>query len=362
MILLVVNMHACVTYSNVGSWYVNSPRALTMGQRILFILWQAHLQSFFMGILFFVSGYFASGSLGRRGPAGFMRERLFRLGLPALLYMLVIHPFIVRGIDPWHEEFPPVLAYYGQYLRSGRFLGATGPLWFAVALLIFSAFFASSRALAGGAAAEPAPGRSGLPSMGTILLYVLGTGIATFAVRLVQPLGTDVLNMQLGYFVQYIAAFAAGVAAARKGWLLPLASSSRAAWSGGVMIFLGPASLLALLVAGTRSGSQSFQGGWHWAAFSLALWEQVAGVGLSLGLLRLFAASMNRDNLVLRWMADRSFGVYVLHPPVIIWLYLLLPLSLSPFALAFLMTVLGLAITFVLADVARRTPGLRAIL
>jgi glucan biosynthesis protein C len=94
MIVLVVNMHACVTYSHVGDWYLMSEQEPTLAAKVPFIVWQSMLQSFFMGLLFFLAAYFAAGSLARRGRAGFVRERLVRLGLPTLLYMLVIHPFI----------------------------------------------------------------------------------------------------------------------------------------------------------------------------------------------------------------------------------------------------------------------------
>jgi glucan biosynthesis protein C len=85
MVVLVVNMHACVTYSHVGSWYVNEAPDPPLPIKLAFLFWQGHLQSFFMAILFLVAGYFAHGSLERRGPAGFVRERLVRLGLPTLL-------------------------------------------------------------------------------------------------------------------------------------------------------------------------------------------------------------------------------------------------------------------------------------
>jgi len=94
-ILLVVNMHACVTYSHVGDWYMKSAHEPTLAEKIPFIFWQGHLQAFFMGLLFFVAGYFAQLSLARKGPGAFVRKRLVRLGLPTLLYMLVIHPFIL---------------------------------------------------------------------------------------------------------------------------------------------------------------------------------------------------------------------------------------------------------------------------
>ncbi|MSU61807.1 MAG: acyltransferase [Pedosphaera sp.] len=95
VILLVVNMHACVTYSHVGGWYKMEAPEPPMAVKIAFVFWQAHLQSFFMGLLFFLSGVFAHRSLERRGARAFLRERFERLALPALLYMLVIHPFMV---------------------------------------------------------------------------------------------------------------------------------------------------------------------------------------------------------------------------------------------------------------------------
>jgi len=80
-------------------------------------------------------------------------------------------------------------------------------------------------------------------------------------------------------------------------------------------------------------------------------------------MLALFSRRMNRENAALRWLSDRSFAVYVLHPPVLVALtmaYRTLPQD--PVLLAALLTVTGLAVSFALADLARRTPGLRAIL
>ena len=362
VIVLVVNMHACVTYSHVGDWYVTSPHEPTLAAKVPFILWQAHLQSFFMGLLFFLAGYFAHGSLSRRGAGPFVRERLVRLGLPALLYMLVIHPFILLGLNPWHADFPPVGQFYARYLGSGRFLGSSGPLWFAVALLLFCLVLAGWRALRPSVPRVAAnPGAS--PSARQLWIFATGLGGGTFLVRLVQPIGTNVLNLQLCFFVQYIAFFAAGLAAARQGWLPALAASAAARRAGWIALIGGPLVLLALLIAGGQGGLETFVGGWHWQALGLAVWEQLTGVGLSLGLLALFSRRFDRDGPVLRWLADRSFAVYVLHPPVIIALYLAFrPLPDNPYLLAALLTAAGLVASYALADLARRLPGLRAIL
>lgn len=362
-ILLVVNLHACVTYSHVGDWYFMAQPEPTLPAKVPFIVWQAHLQSFFMGLLFFVSAYFAHGSLARRGPGAFVRERLIRLGLPALLYMLVIHPFILLGLNPWSHDFGPPAAFYKNYLLTGRFLGSSGPLWFAVALLLFCLGLAAWRAVR----PQPTAGQAGqgaAPTGAFLGCFALALGLGSFAVRLVQPIGTNVLNLQLCFFVQYIAFFVVGLHAARHGWLLPLASSARARTTGWATVIASPLVLLTLMLLGSRTAPpQIFFGGWNWQAFGFAVWEQFAGVGLSLGLLALFSKKFNFEHPQLRWLADRSFAVYVLHAPVIIalaMLYRALPQNIH--LLVALLTLTGLTASFVLADLARRLPGLRSIL
>ena len=364
-IVLVVNMHACVTYSHVGDWYMMADPEPTMAAKVPFIVWQGLLQSFFMGLLFFLAAYFAAGSLARRGPGGFVRERLVRLGLPALLYMLVIHPFILLGLNPWNHDFGPPAAFYGRYLTSGRFLGSSGPLWFAVALLLFCLVLAAWKSALGSGRSTLTPAAPAAAPSGKLLIgFALILGLGSFAVRLVQPIGTNILNLQLCFFVQYIAWFLAGLHAARHGWLATLAASPRARTAGWLALVGGPLVLLALLAGGARqAGVEAFFGGMHWQAFGLALWEQLTGLGLALGALALFSRRGNNDSRAQRWLADRSFGVYVLHAPVLVALAILfraLPYHL--YGLVVLLTIAGLVVSYGLADLARRIPGFRAIL
>jgi glucan biosynthesis protein C len=368
-ILLVVNLHACVTYSHVGDWYVKSALEPTLAQKVPYILWEAHLQSFFMGLLFFISGYFAHHSIARHGPRRFARERLMRLGLPALLYMLVIHPFIVRGLNPWNAKFPPAGTYYRNYLESGRFLSSSGPLWFVVALLIFSFVVAAARATRRSPAsednrqaAEASPRKP--PSAATLWALAAVLALVTFGVRLTFPIGASVLNLQLCFFAQYVAFFIGGLHAARHGWLTTLASSRRARIGGWLALGGGPLLLLGVIWAGSKNGAVPlFFGGWHWQALGFAIWEQLAGVGLSLGALALFSGKFNIDAPVGRWLAKRSFAVYVLHAPILVALFMAfrnLPQHRVP-AIA-LLTASGWVLSFLAADLARRTPGLRSIL
>lgn len=90
MILLVLSMHAADTYSPLGNWYFVDRRPIGPFTLFFLAVWQMYLQSFFMGLLFFLAGYFVPGSYDRKGPARFIRERGFRLGLPVLFYMFVL--------------------------------------------------------------------------------------------------------------------------------------------------------------------------------------------------------------------------------------------------------------------------------
>ena len=361
-IVLVVNMHACVTYSHIGSWYVQEPPDPPMPVKVVFAFWQGHLQAFFMGILFLIGGYFAHGSLGRRGPAGFMRERLLRLGAPTLLYVAVLHPAIVYGINPNGYDFGPPGVYF-RYYSSGRFLSGTGPMWFAAALLVFSGVLAAWRLLARGTDASHAAGPPGGRAIGT---WALALVAATFLVRTVEPVGRSVLNMQLCYFPQYAMAFATGVAAARGGWLVGLARSSFARLAGWAGLILGPVALALVLVAAgvlKGKGTDAISGGWHPEALGMAAWEQLAGLGLGLGARSFCSRRLDVSTPISRWLSERSFGVYLFHPVVLILVTVWMRrLDADPFFKVSILTAAGLAGSFLVADLARRVPGLRAIL
>ncbi len=63
-----------------------------------------------------------------------------------------------------------------------------------------------------------------------------------------------------------------------------------------------------------------------------------------------------------KWLSNRSFGVYLFHPVILILVTLALrPLDTDPFFKVAILTALGLAGSFLVADLARRVPGLRAL-
>lgn len=89
--VLVVLHHAALTYSNIPLWYYTEPAQDPSGHVLdLFIMLN---QTFFMGMFFLLAGYFVPGAADRRGRHGFTRERLVRLGVPLLLFVVLLRPW-----------------------------------------------------------------------------------------------------------------------------------------------------------------------------------------------------------------------------------------------------------------------------
>lgn len=128
---------------------------------------------------------------------------------------------------------------------------------------------------------------------------------------------------------------------------------------------LGPVALASLLVAGgvlNGEGLGNFTGGWHLEALGLAAWEQLTGVALGLGALAFCSGKLDVATRLSRWLSERSFGVYLFHPPVLVLLTLALrPLDIDIFFKVSILTAAGLVGSLLVADAARRVPGLRAI-
>ncbi len=95
LIVLVIAHHAAVTYSHVGSWYYSEDPRPALVPTLLFATFLSFNQAYFMGFLFFIAGYFTPSAFDRKGFSAFTRDRFRRLGVPTLIFMLVIHPVIV---------------------------------------------------------------------------------------------------------------------------------------------------------------------------------------------------------------------------------------------------------------------------
>jgi glucan biosynthesis protein C len=363
MIILVISMHAADTYSPFGNWYFVDRRPLSPITTLVFGAWQMYLQAFFMGLLFFIAGFFVPLSFERKGALGFLRDRANRLGIPVLLYMFVIGPATEYYVaHSWTSTRPTSFANeWMKHIRNGQFLQENGPLWFCLALLIFSAAYALFRSLR--RSETPAASKRDAPTTVTLIGFVLLMAIFSFFVRAGRP--SPILNMQLADFPQYILLFCAGTHAGRHGWLPNLSFERGMKWLSVVL----PASMIAWLglvvytVQLQKRGGELF-GGWHWQSAAFCLWESSTCVAVSLGLIVLYREKFHSQGRVARFLSKNAFSVYVFHPPVVILMARLMHGLLWHPLLKFVL--LSLASTILIfgfsAVLLRRIPLLRQVL
>jgi glucans biosynthesis protein C len=375
VIAMVVLMHACVTYSGIGSWYFKEAGDLGIVQTLVFLVYQAFAQAFFMGILFFVAALFTPGAYDRKGFGRFLVDRFVRLGIPTLVYMLVLHPvtLILSAVGEGEVLSAGVVAEkWLAYVASGSFVGSSGPLWFAFALLAFSVVYAVVRLVSDAVRRGTAHGRAPLavrpaPSarattIGTVVL-IAAIGAVTFLVRLVQPVGTSVLNMQLCYFTQYIALYCVGLWASRVNLIHSMSRRTGATWMALALAIGVPMWFLLGGFGGALDGGlDAFNGGMRWQAAAVAAWEAFFGVSFSIGLLVLYRERVNIRTRLTGLLADTSFGIYVFHAPVLVGVTVLLHGFLAwPLAKAGAAGLAAWVLSVAVAWVIQQVPGVRKI-
>jgi glucans biosynthesis protein C len=361
-ISMVVVMHAAVTYSPFGQWYYREHPELNIGAKIAFAAYQSFQHAVAMGLLFGIAGFFSAGAVARNGVRSFIRERLQRLGLPLLLYMTLIGPlteYFVAG--SWQSDPPRTfIEDWWLHLRSGELLDGSGPLWFCLVLLLFSAAYAvvcQARPIRF-APRDP-------PSAAAVLGYAALIAIVTFIVGATFPNATSVLNIDVHDFPQYPLMYAAGIAAWKGDWLrqIPSRLGRRWLWSG---LWVGGALWIVLVAAGgAMSGDvSSYDGGWHWQAAGMDAWRSFTCLALSLGLIVLYRDRFDGQGPIARFLTRNAFGVYVLHAPILVAITRLLYFLPASIGVKFALASLGgiLASFLIVGFVAQRTPGLRAAL
>jgi glucan biosynthesis protein C len=369
MIMLVVSMHAAVTYSHLGSWYFMENTRVSLPETFIFGTYQAWLQSFFMGFLFFIAGYFVPKAYDTKGAVKFLKDRAHRLGLPLLMFVFLLQPVAIYCIylfdSPASEvTFKGILSHY---FSNGRWIGGTGPLWFCEALLIFCAVYALFRVLRSRiGAAKPFGGNAGrLPGKAVIWGFIALIAGCSFLVRMIWPNGTNFYNLQFCYFSQYVFFFCAGILAYRGDWLRKFPAGMGRYWGrialiGGMILWL-----TGIILGGALKGDlAAYQGGLHWQSLVECCREQLVGAGLSIFLLIWFRERFNRQGKQARFFSANAFAVYVFHTPVLIALSKMMIGLHAPLLLKFLLlTLLSILVTYVLcAALLRRIPLLKNIL
>jgi len=239
--------------------------------------WRDLNNAYFMMLFFFISGIFTPSSLDRKGAYDFIRDRVKRLGLPALVYYLLLGPLLYY----LSYQMMGARISYGQ---GGNWIHG-GPPWFVIILLCFNVMIGACL----GAAESLAGGQS---------FYFFPNGVG-------QLVGST-------FF------FTAGILAKRNNWLEEFEQ-----WSMTKIWFLR---ILSLCGIGMCFLSNILQ--WlHYqklpglqAGIVYGIWK----VAVSLTLIDLFRRRFNEGGALTKFASDAAYTVYLIHPYIVtlaVWSY-----------------------------------------
>lgn len=336
MVAGVIAGHAIAGYAGMNWTYADVAEG-EMGtvSKALFGLLILPFAVFVMALFFLVAGLLTPGSLDRKGPSRFARDRLIRLGIPLAAFTLVLWPLMT----------------YALYRAAGSEWGLwdvytddptldNGPLWFVEALLIFSLLYAGWTAWRGRARRMPVSSLSaGLRARHLVLLGA-GIAIATFVVRQWFPFDSlQFTNAHVWQWPECIGLFGLGIVAARHGWFRPVPDRIRrgCGWVAVIATFA-----LVVAFASTQDPDRSvevFAGGWRWEALVLATIGAAMSVAASVWVLALVQRHWGHAGRTTRAMGRAAYAAFMLQgfaliAPALLLRPLHVPLELKALAVA----------------------------
>ncbi len=363
VIILVVVYHIAITYSGPSSWYYTDVRPLSFAEGAFFGFFQSFAQAFFMGLLFLIAGYFVPGAYDKKGFARFILDRAVRLGVPSLIYIFAVDPFIECVILGRHETGQGFFSYWADNITNGHFLSGSGPLWFAIALLFFSVVYALFRLAAGNRGkVSRMKINAGLKSLGLLILIIAALA---FVIRIFFPIVTVFFNMMVCYFAQYIVLFIVGIFAYRHDLF------SKLSYKLGIRLlcwaplwgFGGWGAMMLACQIFFGGNYAVYNGGLTWQSAVFALWESFTAVAMDIGLIALFREKFNGQRKLAKELSGSAFAVYVFHTPIIIAAALLFaPIGWPPFFKFAAMSAICVPACFAAAFSLRRIPLLKRVM
>ena len=324
--VLVIMHHAGQAYGNGGGW------PYTPSNPAEFMPWIWHFFStnaaFFMGLYFFISGYFVPRSFDKQGTKQFVQKKLLRLGIP-LLFIGSIISIMTGKLEIAH-------------------------MWFVESLLVFCLIYALIRLMA-----SPIDKVcNSKPTIIGLLIVASVMGIGSYFIRQVSPqdhwiwpFGIIPLPMEPAHYLQYVMMFVLGILAYRFQWLDKM--------SDGV-------GLTALLVGIALAVGNYLRDGGPWDAFVwqwFGIYESLMCVFISFGLIWFFRQFVSTTSRFWQWCAAQSYGAYVFHLLLMIVLQNVVDgIWMGAFGKFLFIGVVTTILAFLLTWVVRTIPRVKQVL
>jgi len=358
--ILVIMHHFAIGYGAPGGFWYRENGPMSDVSEILLTLLVAINQSFFMGFFFMISSYFSPGSIDRKGGGVYLKDRLKRLGIPSLFYMLVTVP-LLGYVGRWRSGFKGTLVEHltFHYSDIGHF--GVAQMWFVVALLFFAVVHVIWRRFA-----KPMSDSQGAaPGNVAIAIFALVLGVVTFTVRIWLPVDWEIplLNWQVPHFPQYIALYVVGLVAYRRNWFETVTDAQRKVWSRMILVLIVLFPVLFVAAGALEGNIDSAMGGFHWESLAYSVWEQFMCMAMVITLLVWFRNRFTEQGRLAKAMSGAAYATYVFHAPTIVLLAIALRGIRLDMALKYVLVVpFAVALAFLVGYLVKKLPVAKDIL
>jgi surface polysaccharide O-acyltransferase-like enzyme len=349
--IIVILHHATLAYGGMGGWAIKDSISDELSP-IVFTVFNALNQSYFMTAFFLMAGYFTPRSLEKKGAKTFLLDRLIRLGIPLLIYTTLIINL---------TDFL-ILKYYRDRPFQFNLRYEPGHLWFLQVLFLFALIYMIYKTFK----KEPTDIRSRpVPSDGTIWLTIIALSVFTFLMRLAYPIGETILNIQPGHLMHYVFAFYIGILVYRGDWFGRLSNAKGKRW-GFVALGTFPFFFVLFILGGALESDANvakFLGGFTWQAFAYSVWETIMMVAIIIFLIYIFREKFNHAGKIASVMAASVYTVYIIHQTVLYALNIVfLPVAIPSYAKFIAVSLLGIPLCFLISIPIRKLPYARKVL
>ena len=369
-VVLVLCHHAVLAYTI--SAFINFENPIATASPVvneqrwpIFDLIVAYNETFFMPLLFFVSGMFVWQSLARKGARKYLGGRLTRLGLPFVIGVVFLIPLayypaqlqvgLITGVDSSYG------AFWLEMVRSC--FGTAGPLWFLWLLLAFDSLATLMYRVA------PLPGglirRRSTIILGSPVAFfgvLLGISIAAYLpiAIIIGPLewiGIGPFHAQVSRILLYLVYFLAGTAIGAYGIDRSMFRSDGALakrWWGWLAVGLMSFIVFIIMVVVVSDKDRTIVSE---IAFVLCCGATV------FGMTGLFLRFVKRRVGIFDSLSENSYGIYVVHYVFVTWLqYLLLGSALAPSVKGMVVFVGTLILSWGTVAAIRRIPAVAKVI
>lgn len=341
----VIVVHTATAYvTDFAGYYYDDERVTNSVVSMAFALPALLAGAFGLGPLFVVAGWFSVRSLARRGPAGFVGTRLLRLGVPLVVFVVLVNPLADYLGNQWEEDAHTFLGY----LPETEF----AIMWFVAALLVCSLGYAALRSIRPVDDRRPRPGGRALVVAASVI------GIGSLAVwQVTTLLDTHLLNVRVSAWTQAAVLFALGVMAAEADWDGRMSRHTEHRLGQMTLAGIG---LTAVLVSYTAARDQLdlALGGLNWASGSFAILYGVVSVTFTLWCLAWLRRRWPTHGPLMSKAGRGSYATYLLHPVVLVSMMLAFRVVPLGAELKFvIVSVMAVPVCFAVGYAVTRVPG-----